>query len=281
MRDETKRILTEYEKTIDKNLNIIEQGKFLVDGLAGVSDTSRVGVTENDLIILEQSGNPLDRSIQDRIDDYDPMTVSVDNRLIEISNSISTLKGQIYNLIVEAIGNNVAIGTSTIADPGCGTLTGLCTVYNGGISTCLVGYSQMKNDSFQVRVQNMSSRSYVSIDPQSYSTSALSASNVGIGSFNILSADGGTAIGYTAALRSSGGCATYYNQVTSKYAEIDTLRAEANTLISTINVAKRERSTLQYDRWAVLYSNDQALQENERLRTTSTNIQSSTLESYV
>jgi hypothetical protein len=92
MRDETQRILVEYEKTIDKNLNVIEQGKFLVDGLAGVSDTSRVGITQDDLIALEQQGTPLDRSIQDRINDYNPMTVNVDSRLVAIASSITTIK---------------------------------------------------------------------------------------------------------------------------------------------------------------------------------------------
>jgi hypothetical protein len=262
MRDETQRILVEYEKTIDKNLNVIEQGKFLVDGLAGVSDTSRVGITQDDLIALEQQGTPLDRSIQDRINDYNPMTVNVDSRLVAIASSITTIKTEIYNLIVQAIG----AGPGT----GCGQSTGICTNYTGGISTCLVGYGQLKNDLFQVRVQNMSNRSYVDLDPASYSTSTLSSSK-----------DGGTAIGYTATIVNTGGCSSYYTQVTNKYAEIDTLRSEADTLISTINVAKRERSSLQYERWAIFYGNEQAAQENTRLRTTSSNIQSSTLEPYV
>jgi hypothetical protein len=273
MRDETQRILVEYEKTIDKNLNVIEQGKFLVDGLAGVSDTSRVGITQDDLIALEQQGTPLDRSIQDRINDYNPMTVNVDSRLVAIASSITTIKTEIYNLIVQAIG----AGPGT----GCGQSTGICTNYTGGISTCLVGYGQLKNDLFQVRVQNMSNRSYVDLDPASYSTSTLSSSNVGVRSFNIVSKDGGTAIGYTATIVNTGGCSSYYTQVTNKYAEIDTLRSEADTLISTINVAKRERSSLQYERWAIFYGNEQAAQENTRLRTTSSNIQSSTLEPYV
>jgi hypothetical protein len=278
MRDETQRILVEYEKTIDKNLNVIEQGKFLVDGLAGVSDTSRVGITQADIIVLEQQGTPLDRTIQSRIDDYIPMTENIDTRLVTIANSISTIKAEIVSLVSQAV------GTSTVST--CGTPTGICSAWAGGISTCLAGYGQVLGDAFQVRVQNMSSRSYVNIDPQDYVTNTLSSGNVGIGSFNILSKDGGAGVGYTVSLKTTGSntvgaCSTYHAAVTSKYAQIDALRSEADTLISTINVAKRERSSLQYERWAILYSNDQASQENTRLRTTAANIQSTTLEPYV
>ena len=40
---------------------------------------------------------------------------------------------------------------------------------------------------------------------------------------------------------SSGGCATYYNQVTAKFGEINPLRSEADNLISNVNTAKRKR----------------------------------------
>ena len=91
----------------------------------------------------------------------------------------------------------------------------------------------------------MSSRSYFGIEPAQHTTSTLTSSNVGIGSFNILTKDGGSGIGFTVTISSSGSCATYYNQVTAKFAEIDTLRSEGDELISNVNVAKRERSTLQ------------------------------------
>jgi hypothetical protein len=132
----------------------------------------------------------------------------------------------------------------------------------------------------------MSSRSYVGLEPHSYSTNTLSSGNVGIGSFNSLSKDGGVGLGYTVTLKSTGSntvgaCSTYFTSVTNKYAEIDTLRAEADTLISTINVAKRERERLQSERWAHLYQNNEFEGHNNQLRQASANIQGDTLAPYV
>lgn len=295
MREDTKRILVEYDRKIDRNKDTIANGQFLVDGFAGVGDTSRLGFTQDDLNALndvEQYGvegfqnQPIDRPIQEKINDYDEMVNQVDTRLVAISNSITTLKLEIYDLIRVAIGtetsgiNTVGICTTTVS-PGCGTLTGLCTVYCGGITTCLEGFGQLSHDSFQVRISNATSRSYLSIDPTAFSVQTLSSSNVGVGSFNILSKDGGAGIGSTALISNVGGCSTYYSSVTNKYAEIDTLRAEAETLISKINEPKREKHELETYRWSVLYSNQQAVEENSRLGAASAAIQSDELGDYV
>ena len=150
----------------------------------------------------------------------------------------------------------------------------------GGISTCLAGYEQLTDDLFQVRVQNMSSRSYTDLSPEDYSTNTLTSSNVGIGSVNILTKDGGAGIGYTVTISSSGGCATYYNQVTTKFGQIDTLRAEAANLISNVNTAKRERGKLEIQRWGILYNNKQASDENTHLDSTASSIQSDIIQSF-
>lgn len=295
MRENTKNILVEYNKKIERNKDTIANGQFLVDGFAGVGDTSRLGFTEDDLNALnnvEQYGvegfknQPFDRPVQEQIDDYREMVTQVDTRLVEISSSITTLKLEIYDLIRVAIGtqtsgiNTVGICTTTVS-PGCGTLTGLCTVYCGGITSCLTGFGQFNHDDFQVRISNATSISYTGIDPTAFSVQTLSSSNVGIGSFNILSKDGGAGIGSTALISNVGGCSTYYTSVTNKYAEIDTLRAEADTLISKINEPKREKHELETYRWSVLYSNQQAVEENSRLEAASAAIQSDELGDYV
>lgn len=295
MREDTKRILVEYNRTIERNKDTIANGQFIVDGFAGVGDTSRLGFTQDELNQLNNVeqydvegfvNQPIDRPIQEKINDYDETVNGVDTRLVAIANSITTLKLEIYDLIQVAIGtetsgiNTVGICTTTV-DPGCGTLTGLCTVYCGGITTCLEGFGQFSHDSFQVRVSNASSRSYTGIDPTAFSVQTLSLSNVGIGSFNILSKDGGAGIGSTALISNVGGCSTYYTSVTNKYAEIDTLRAEADTLISKINEPKREKHELESYRWGVLYSNQQAVEENSRLEAASAALQSDELGTYV
>jgi len=287
MREGTNRVLKEYDNTIEKNKTAIEFSKFAVDGFVGVSDTSRLGFTQKDLEDVNKlgefgvsgmQGENIPRPLQDRINDYDPMTIDVDNRLLAIGSSITTIKSQIISLVAQAV------GVSTISF--CATQTGLCTAWPGGISTCLSGYAALNDDLFQTRIQNMSSRSYVGLEPHSHSTATLASGNVGVGSFVILTAEGGVGLGFTVTLKTTGSntvgaCSTYHTAVTNKYAEIDTLRAEANTLISTVNIARRERERLQSERWAHLYQNNEFESHNSQLREASANIQGSTLGPYV
>lgn len=280
MSEKTDNILREFQKTKDQNAVLIEHGKFLIDGFDGVDNPDLLSFTRQDIEDARQQGQEIERPLQERIDDYTPFTTNIDNRLVEIASSITTLKTEIHSLIVQAVGNYPPIGLGLTGNPGCGTLSGLCTSYPGGISTCLVGYQLLSDDLFQTKIQNMSSRSYTGIEPEANVVNTLSSSNVGIGSINVLSKDGGPAIGYTVTISGVGTCATYYNQVTAKYAEIDTLRSEADNLISVVNNAKRERSGLQVERWGILYSNQQASNENSRLDSTASSIQSSTIQSY-
>ena len=287
MRDETKRILKEYANTIEKNEIAMDFSRFAVDGFVGVSDTSRLGFTQQQIDDLAKigeigikgmEGETLPRPLQERVNDYNPMTIDVDNRLLAIGSSITTIKSQIVSLVAQAVGTSTALF--------CATQTGVCTNWSGGISTCLVGYAALNDDLFQTRIQNMSSRSYFGIEPHSHSTATLASGNVGVGSFVILSADGGAGLGFTVTLKTTGSntvgaCSTYHTAVTNKYAEIDTLRAEANTLISTVNIARRERERLQSERWAHLYQNNEFESHNSQLREASANIQGSTLSPYV
>jgi len=287
MRDGTKNILKEYANTIEKNKTAIEFSKFAVDGFVGVSDTSRLGFTQQqiddlakigEIGIKSMEGETLPRPLQERVNDYDPMTIDVDNRLLAIGSSITTIKSQIVSLVAQAVGTSTALF--------CATQTGVCTNWSGGISTCLVGYAALNDDLFQTRIQNMSSRSYFGIEPASYSTATLASGNVGVGSFVILSADGGAGLGFTVTLKTTGSntvgaCSTYHTAVTNKYAEIDTLRAEANTLISTVNIARKERVRLHLERWANLFQNNEFEGHNSQLREASDNIQGSTLSPYV
>ena len=272
MSEKTDNILKGFKKTKDQNAVTVEQGKFLIDGFDGVDKPEILPFTKKDIEDAKKQGNELDPPLQERIDDYTPFTKNIDNRLVTIASNITTLKTEIKDLIVQAVGSN--------PNGGCGTTTGLCTAYSGGISSCLAGYEQLTDDLFQVRVQNMSSRSYTDLSPEDHSTNTLTSSNVGIGSVNILTKDGGAGIGFTVTISSSGGCATYYNQVTAKFGEIDTLRAEADNLISNVNTAKRERSKLEIERWGILYNNKQASEENSRLDSTASSIQSDTIQSF-
>ena len=272
MSEKTDNILKGFKKTKDQNAVTIEQGKFLIDGFGGVDKPEILPFTKKDIEDAKEQGNEIDPPLQERIDDYTPFTRNIDNRLVAIASNITTLKTEIKDLIVQAVGSNT--------NGGCGTTTGLCDTYSGGISSCLAGYEQLTDDLFQVRVQNMSSRSYTDLSPEDHSTNTLTSSNAGIGSVNILTKDGGAGIGYTVTISSSGGCATYYNQVTTKFGQIDTLRAEAANLISNVNTAKRERGKLEIQRWGILYNNKQASDENTHLDSTASSIQSDIIQSF-
>lgn len=280
MSEQTDNILKGFQKTKDQNAVTTEHGKFLIDGFDGVDNPELLSFTRQDVEDAKEQGNEIDPPLQERIDDYTPFTTNIDSRLVAIASNISTLKSEIHSLIVQSVGNNAPGLGQSIGDPGCGTLTGLCTVYPGGISSCLTGYEQLNDDLFQTRIQNMSSRSYTSIEPEDHTTSTLSSSNVGIGSFNLLTKDGGAGIGFTVTISSVGICATYFNQVTTKYGEIDTLRAEADTLISNVNTAKRERGQLQVERWGILYNNQRLSDDNSRLDSTASSINSNTIQSF-
>ena len=232
---EVSNILGEFEKTKDKNAVTVANGEFLVDGFDGVTNPGLLAFSREDVEDAQERGEDIDRPLQERINDYTPITTNVDTRLVAISNAISTLKSEIVTLVANSIG-------TSDPTPSCGTLTGLCTAYTGGIGTCLAGYGTCFHDSFQIRNWNAASRSYVALEPESYSTVTLTSSNVGVGTFNILTADAGSGAGTTVTLTSSCG---NYAAVTSKYAEIDTLRAEANSLISKINTVKEQRCDLE------------------------------------
>ena len=249
MSEKTDNILKGFKKTKDQNAVTIEQGKFLIDGFDGVDKPEILPFTKKDIEDAKKQGNELDPPLQERIDDYTPFTKNIDNRLVAIASNITTLKTEIKNLIVQALAVIPMVVVELQRD--------YARTYSGGISTCLAGYEQLTDDLFQVRVQNMSSRSYTDLSPEDHSTNTLTSSNAGIGSVNILTKDGGAGIGYTVTISSSGGCATYYNQVTTKFGQIDTLRAEADNLISNVNTAKRERGKLEIQRWGILYNNKQ------------------------
>ena len=267
---EVSNILGEFEKTKDKNAVTVANGEFLVDGFDGVTNPGLLAFSREDVEDAQERGEDIDRPLQERINDYTPITTNVDTRLVAISNAISTLKSEIVTLVANSIG-------TSDPTPSCGTLTGLCTAYTGGIGTCLAVYGTCFHDSFQIRNWNAASRSYVALEQESYSTATLTSSNVGVGTFNILTADAGSGAGTTVTLTSSCG---NYAAVTSKYAEIDTLRAEANSLISKINTVKEQRCDLELDRWAILYSNNVNSTKSTKLDSTADDLESGTLAPY-
>jgi hypothetical protein len=234
MRQETKNVLTELEKRLDQNLSSIEQEKFLVDGIVGL-DTSRLGFTSKDLDSLSENAQGLDRPFQDRIDDYGPLINDTDKQIIVIGNSINALKQEIVALIGYA--STVAIGT-------------------------------VKNDTLLTKVENMNSRSYTGDNPMGFSNVSLS-SNVGVGSFNYLTYDSGTSIGSTGtvAFASTALSPSNLNLVKAKYASIDALRSQAQSLIVSINSVKYERRFYQSQRWGMFYAINDQETENVRLNT--------------
>lgn len=232
MEQKTKNLVTELEKRIDQNKDSIEQAKFLIDGIAGL-DTSRLGFTESDIKSLSESGQSLERPVQERIDDYDPITTNTDKAIVAIGNSINTLKQQIVTIIGYA--STIAIGT----------------IYG---------------DSLFTKLENMNSKSYSGSNPHDFSNVNLS-SNIGVGSFNYITYDSGVSIGETGtvAYAATTLSPTNLNLVKSKYAQIDQLRSQAQNLIVSINSVKFERRFLQSQRWGLNFAISEQTSENQKL----------------
>lgn len=120
--------------------------------------------TENITIL-----NSLLPEIQTKVENFGPACAGVDSTIIPIIASINALKAQI-----------LSIGTTAQNIVGCGT-TSISSVYH---------------DAEYLYSWNSSTSNYQGSDPYGSITSqSLSSSNIGVGTFNQLSPDGGTNIG--------------------------------------------------------------------------------------
>lgn len=194
--------------------------------------------------------------VQKNIDFFTSVCQSVDNQILSIVNNIITLENEIVALHASA--NAV----------GCGTITGLATMYP---------------DSVTVQSYNISSATYSGDDPYDVTSEAISSSNVGLGTFMIHVANDSSKTGLGSLFGDIGNCyrvtppcgdcASFSASITIKQNQITTLRNQLTPLITSANEIKRERVDYEVERYGYNYVIDDVGQENIRIGAAITSIQ--------
>lgn len=170
---------------------------------------------------------------EETIGEFTEITIPIENKIISVASSINSLQQQI-----------VSIATSAF-NVGCGTTAGATTVYP---------------DTVKTNSENLSSGSYDGLDPFGGQTSSLlSSSNVGVGTFLVFTENDssqaglGTLYGTIEScfrLPCTGSvCIDYNNEIVSLQNQITTLRGQLSSNITNVNAVKTERRYSEIERY--------------------------------
>lgn len=170
---------------------------------------------------------------EETIGEFTEITIPIENKIISVASSINSLQQQI-----------VSIATSAF-NVGCGTTAGATTVYP---------------DTVKTNSENLSSGSYDGLDPFGGQTSSLlSSSNVGVGTFLVFTENDssqaglGTLYGTIEScfrLPCTGSvCIDYNNEIVSLQNQITTLRGQLPSNITNVNAVKTERRYSEIERY--------------------------------
>jgi len=155
--------------------------------------------------------------INDQINRFDPATKGLDTRILNINNQIKNIQSQILVLGQQA--NAIGCGTTSVAVV----------------------------DVVEDRVI-LHSWAFTSPNPFSKSTQELSASNVGVGTYDVVTQVSiGTYAGFTTPI--TGLCVGYSNSITTLTNSLTTYRAERDAVIVQINVIKEARASYQLQKY--------------------------------
>jgi len=170
---------------------------------------------------------------EETIGEFIEITIPIENKIISVASSINSLQQQI-----------VSIATSAF-NVGCGTTAGATTVYP---------------DTVKTNSENLSSGSYDGLDPFGGQTSSLlSSSNVGVGTFLVFTENDssqaglGTLYGTIQScfrLPCTGSvCIDYNDEIVSLQNQITTLRGQLPSNITNVNAIKTERRYSEIERY--------------------------------
>lgn len=201
---------------------------------------------------------------QSKIDNFTPSCTGFDTRIVSLASSINNIQ------------NDIVILHSNAYAVGCGTT---------------VGQTELYPDTIQVKSFNISISNYDDDDPFAESTTTLTSSNVGFGTFTlytqnnssvsglgIIYADIGNCYGVGCI---SGDCTTYLNQITAKEAELVPLRLELSSLRDSVNSLKFLRTDYEEQRWADKNTIKQLQQEIIQIGIALTNLNNPQYDSFV
>lgn len=197
--------------------------------------------------------------VQKKIDLFSPICSSVDGQIVAIAASIVTLQTEIVSLSTNAF----AVG--------CGTTGGATTIFP---------------DSVKTQSYNLCTAGYDGDAPYTITTSTLSSGNIGIGTLLIYTQNDNTITGIGTSFGStstcfrplqgctSGVCVSFASSISTKQSEIITLRNQLSNLVSSSNQIKRERVDFEIERFGNNYTIRILNEENTRISSAITKIQS-------
>ena len=170
---------------------------------------------------------------EETIGEFIEITIPIENKIISVASSINSLQQQI-----------VSIATSAF-NVGCGTTAGATIVYP---------------DTVKTHNENVTSPSYDGFDPFGGQTSSvLSSSNVGIGTFLVFTQNDSSQTGLGTLYGTIGSCfATpctgsvcidYNSQITSLQSQIVTLRGQLPSEITKVNSIRTEKKNSEIERY--------------------------------
>ena len=170
---------------------------------------------------------------EETIGEFTEITIPIENKIISVTSEINSLQEQI-----------VSVATSAF-NVGCGTTVGATTVYP---------------DTVKTHSENVNSSSYDGLDPFGGKTSSvLSSSNVGVGTFLVFTQNDssqtglGTLYGTIEScfrIPCTGSvCIDYNSQITSLQSQIVTLRGQLPSNITNVNAIKTERRYSEIERY--------------------------------
>lgn len=195
---------------------------------------------------------------QKNIDLFSPICNRIDNQIVAIAASIITLQNEIVTLSTNAY----AVG--------CGSTSGASTVYPDIVRT----YSY-----------NISTSTYDGDEPYAITSSTLSASNVGFGTFLVYTQNDSSQIGIGTSFGdigscnrpldgcTSGVCVSYAASIATKQSQLAGLRTVLTNLVSSSNKVKTERVNYEIQRFGDKYSIRVLTNENTRISLAITTIQ--------
>jgi hypothetical protein len=204
----------------------------------------------------QQKQNERD-DIDSKIGSFQQTSAILDNKILEINNTINFKKSQIKDLVATAIGAGCSY-ISTTGTYGAGNVGGVA------IGVGLTIYSDTASISIYSDLSNYSTDNPFGTD----STVTLTSSNAGTGYTSLTVNNGGSSVGSYSSIPTTAGqhpgapspttCAGYGSSIISIAAELTTLRATRDSYLSNLSSLKGKTRDQELIRWGLKRS-DQSI----------------------